>query len=45
MRAGVGFPLVALVGMLAACTTIRVSTDFDPAIDFAALQTYAWLPD
>ncbi len=45
MRVWVGHALVALAGLLAACTTIQVSTDFDPGIDFGALETYAWLPD
>ena len=40
-RAIVG-PLVALV--LAGCSRITVTTDHDPAANFAALHTYAWRP-
>ncbi|MCP4003381.1 MAG: DUF4136 domain-containing protein [bacterium] len=34
-----------LVSALAACASVRVSTDFDPEIDFAAYRTFAWLPE
>jgi len=38
--------VVALVtAMLAGCATIEVGSDYDPEADFAALRTYAWLPD
>ena len=33
--------LVALVS----CSTVRVQSDYDPAVDFAALRSYAWMPD
>ena len=35
--------LVALVAL--ACSTLRVSSDYDPATDFAKFRTYAWLPE
>jgi hypothetical protein len=28
-----------------ACSTLRVSDDYDPDVDFASYHTYAWLPD
>ena len=33
--------LVALVS----CSTVRVQSDYDPAVDFSALRSYAWMPD
>lgn len=30
--------------LLAACSAVQVSTDYDPEADFAALKTWAWLP-
>ena len=30
---------------LASCSTVRVSTDYDPERDFSLYQTYAWMPD
>jgi hypothetical protein len=33
-----------IVLMLGGCTTLRISTDYDPAADFSALRTYGWLP-
>ncbi|MHC4972744.1 MAG: DUF4136 domain-containing protein [Planctomycetota bacterium] len=38
-------PRIAVAALLlAACSSVQVSTDFDPGADFAALKTYAWLP-
>lgn len=34
--------LVMLI--LAGCTTLRVSTDYDPEADFSRLSTYDWMP-
>lgn len=28
-----------------ACSTLKVSDDYDPAVDFAKYRSYAWLPD
>ena len=38
---------VALLASLAslACSTVRVSDDFDPSTDFSAYKTYAWLAE
>lgn len=37
---------IALVAVLsAACSGLSVVSDFDPDSDFAAFQTYMWLPD
>jgi hypothetical protein len=30
--------------LLAACSSVTISTDYDPGTDFSALETYAWLP-
>jgi hypothetical protein len=37
----VAFASVAVLSL--ACESVRVRTDYDAAIDFAPLQTYAWL--
>ncbi len=34
--------LVAATALLAGCSSITVNRDFDPAVDFSALKTYAW---
>jgi hypothetical protein len=31
--------------IMAACSTLSVKTDFDPAADFTALHTYNWFPN
>ena len=36
------FGLLALI--LTGCTTLRVSTDYDPDTDFSGLRSYDWLP-
>ena len=30
--------------MLGACSSIEVTTDYDPSVGFAAYRTYAWIP-
>ncbi len=32
-----------LVTLVTGCASLRVQTDYDPATDFSALRTYAWL--
>lgn len=32
------------IAVLAGCSGISVNADFDPAVNFAALRSYAWLP-
>jgi hypothetical protein len=44
MRTTLLCALLAGVAALA-CSTLRVSTDYDPKIDFGRFRTYAWLPD
>jgi len=44
------YPLTTIAGMfvlvlLVGCSGIRVSTDYDPTINFLGLRSYAWLPD
>ena len=39
---GIAFFLLAFCS---ACSSIRVSADFNPAYDFTKLRTYAWLDD
>jgi hypothetical protein len=36
---------VSVALLLAACSGVRVSADFDPTTDFSALETFDWLPD
>lgn len=35
--------IAVLALLLAACSSVQVSTDFDPGTDFSALESYAWL--
>jgi hypothetical protein len=35
--------LVVLLVLVAACASIRVSTDYNPAYDFTQLKTYSWM--
>ena len=35
--------LLLLAGCVAACSTVRVTQDYDPEEDFAQFKTYAWL--
>lgn len=35
--------LVSAAAVALACATVRVRTDYDEAVDFAPLRTYAWL--
>lgn len=37
--------LVLLITMAACSTQLRVATDYDVSYGFAAVKTYAWLPD
>jgi hypothetical protein len=38
-------PRIAVLALLlAACSSVEVSTDYDPGTNFAVLKTYAWLP-
>ena len=38
--------LVALFSLLlSACSTVKVSTDYDQSADFAALKSFNWLPE
>ena len=36
--------IVVVALLLAACSSVYVSTDYDPGTDFAGLKAYAWLP-
>lgn len=38
-----GLLLILLLGLATGCTSLPVRTDYDPAIDFSELETYAWL--
>lgn len=38
------FRLGGLAVLLAACSSVSTSYDFDPEADFAKLESYAWLP-
>jgi len=42
-RSLAGFSLVLWAGLSLACETVRVSTDYDAAVDFARLRTFAWI--
>lgn len=35
-------PAVLILGLLAACSTVSVSSDYTPETDFAAFKTYKW---
>lgn len=38
-------PRIAVIALLlAACSSVQVTTDYDPGTDFSALETWAWLP-
>ena len=43
MRLGARIALVSLALLSLACATVRVRTDYDQAVDFTPLRTYAWL--
>ena len=34
---------VLLIGFLAGCSTVSVSNDYDPAVNFTKLKTYGWI--
>ncbi len=38
-----GFALVSVAALSLACTGVRVRTDYDAAIDFTPLKSFAWL--
>jgi hypothetical protein len=44
VRAHLAFPALAVLSFVAttSCTTIRVSTDYDPHTDLTSLRTYGW---
>ncbi len=37
--------LLLAVGLVTACSSFQIKTDFDPAVDYSALRTYSWSPD
>lgn len=39
------FGFAVVVVSLLACSTVRVSTDYDPSTDFTSMSSYAWLDD
>ena len=39
-----GLLMLALAATITACSTIDVSSDYDPKANFARYQTYGWLP-
>ena len=41
--AGFALALASVAVLSLACANVRVRTDYDDAVDFAPLQTYAWL--
>ena len=43
LAAGTRIALVSVAAIALACASVRVRTDYDDAIDFAPLKTYAWL--
>ena len=43
LAAGTRIALVSVAAIALACASVRVRTDYDDAIDFTALSTYAWL--
>lgn len=43
--AGGAARVAILAILLAGCSTMEVSSDYDPAADFAGLKTFAWLPE
>ena len=45
IRSATWMGLVVSTLAFAACSGIKVSTDYDPDVDFSALRSYAWLDD
>jgi hypothetical protein len=46
MHIGTPLGVIALVALLVAgCSSFRVSTDYDPAVDFSQYGSYAWIPE
>ena len=35
--------LIGLAALTASCSTLKVSNDYDPSVDFSKLKTYAWM--
>jgi len=44
-RIGLAGCVAVVLFVCAACSTLNVNTDFNPAYDFTKLKTYAWLDD
>ncbi|MFQ5995671.1 MAG: DUF4136 domain-containing protein [Acidiferrobacterales bacterium] len=44
MSVATRFFLVLLAGFFAGCSSMQVTSDYDPAADFADLTTYDWMP-
>lgn len=38
-------PALLAAACFAGCSTMEVNSDYDPAVDFSGLQTYAWVPE
>jgi hypothetical protein len=43
-RLGASLALLGLA-LCVGCSTLRVTTDFDPGVEFGGFGRYAWLPD
>lgn len=41
---GIRCALICLLLVVAGCSSLQVSSDYDGAVDFASLRTYDWLP-
>ena len=37
--------LLVATAAMSGCSSLKIHTDYDPGVDFARLQSYAWLPD
>ena len=37
--------VMSCIGLFLGCASWRVTTDYDPRVQFSAWKTYAWLPD
>ena len=37
--------LLVATATMGGCSSLKIHTDYDPGVDFARLQSYAWLPD
>ena len=45
MKPEYGLLLLILAGLACGCSSIKVTTDYEPGYDFSGLETFAWLPD